>query len=153
MSQQVFEGCKIVIYSSKEWAQKQAVLQQKCAPIQRFAKAERDKMDADPSYEMPEVQWHEYEYSKDFLCAAGFECTGERTLVAVDDGHRRYAVKYVYWPLDEGASEMGALSEHVFDPQGAVQCYARGLSDFGARGRGKAERGKMIMFGYNAIKS
>lgn len=82
-----------------------------------------------------QIRWHEYEYSKDFLCAAGFACTGERTLVAVADGLGRYAVKYVYWPLDE-MPEMEALAEHVFDSQGAVlccYCAARGDSPISER--------------------
>ena len=63
------------------------------------------------------------------VCVHG-RVAGERTLVAVAEGLGRYAVKYVYWPLDE-MPEMEALAEHVFDSQGAVlccYCAARGDS-------------------------
>eukprot|EP00966_Prymnesium_polylepis_P331728 7387298-Prymnesium_polylepis.1 len=101
---------------------------------------------------MQEVKWQKYQYTKDALLRDGFGCTGERTLVAVADTHGRFAVKYIFWPLDEAASAMSALGEYVLDTRGKVLRKARGLSDFGDRGGGKSERGQMVMFGsHNAI--
>ena len=147
VSAEVYDRCSIVVFSEREWAAKQRTLEEVCAPIHAFAKSEREKKKRDASYQMKEVRWQQHEYNKDALLRRGFASSTQKTLVAVDDGAGRFAVKYVYWPMDEPTSEMMELAGWMYDEGGCVRRKACGLSEFGARGGGKAERGSMVMFG------
>jgi hypothetical protein len=147
ISEEVWRECIVVTFSKKEWSTKQQILKGVCEPIQVFAKVENQNKRACAKYQMKEVQWQSYDYNKDVLMQKGFALSNEKTLVAVEDGAGRFAVKYVYWPTDEPQSPMDQLAEYIYDGKGRVLRKARGLSEFGARGGGKTERGSMVMFG------
>ena len=106
--QQLFDRCVLKIVTEEQFAANEAVLRavDRSIPQKGFA----------------EVQWHQTRWNEQHLVEeCGFQRTSEPTILAVDVGNSRYAVKYVYVPLDSESTEMRELSTYVFDDEGAVR--------------------------------
>ena len=137
ISEDVFRTCKKVVFTREEWDTKQQILHEASAPIVAYSKKHPNKP----------VPWHTYQYNHERLVNKGFVSSAEPTMVVVANGTGRFAVKYIYLPLDDTPSEMLELAEYVYTDQCTPTVQASGLSEFGKRGGSKGEHGSMVMFG------
>ena len=185
VSRKVYERCEIKVFSSEEWAKKQAVLRSASQPIQRLAKEQRGRNDAREVRGKLAGSWAPGLCTRSPRAPLAPGAMGRlRVLAALPRGqwvqglrqghHRRCGrrlrrLRGAVWlsaarrrPRDGGAR--GARLHHRRDRamyrEGALRLWcARARSSrtlrvltasallAGERGVGKAERGKMVMFG------
>ena len=116
VSDEIFNRCKIVVFTPEEWDAKQKILYEVSEPIVTYSKR----------HPIKPVLWHKYQYNRESLIVKGFVSSAEPTMAVVADGTGRFAVKYIYLPLDEEPSAMLDLASHVYEDECTPQVEARG---------------------------
>jgi hypothetical protein len=83
---------------------------------------------------------------------AGFVFSAEPTMRVVADEAGRFAIKYIYWPMDRELEPMRDLGALVLDEKGALlKKKVKGQHDLGARGAKAMNDGSiMLMYGSHA---
>ena len=85
---------------------------------------------------------------------AGFVEEAQPTILVIEDDAGRYAIQYMYWPMDQEVEPMRDLAERVLDESGTLlKTKIKGQCVVSERGTKAMNSGsKMLMYGSHAFR-
>ena len=101
-----------------------------------------------------DIEWHKTRWTKEALLEARFVEEARPTILAVEDDAGRYAIQYMYWPMDREVEPMRDLGALVLDKEGALlKTNIKGQCVVSERGNKSMNRGSiMLMYGSHAFR-
>lgn len=149
----VFEACKLLIWTGAQFEAFEATMESAEQSVERRWKAENPRAAECPKrcnelqMRKPLQGWARTEFTEASLLERGFTLVGHNTIVAVEDGQGRLAIKVVYITHAGPAAETALrLAEYTLDGDKCKTPGAATQSEISKRGA-KVSFGKMLMYG------